>query len=80
MKWPSPEGTAMAQGQSGDGGICGWPLTGTVGNFAALMAIKAIVQIGEDPAGKVHLFDGEKLSWREIRIPADPGCRACGSA
>jgi adenylyltransferase/sulfurtransferase len=54
-------------------------LTGTVGAFAALLAINAIVGIGDDPAGKVHLFDGEKLSWRAIAIPADPGCRACGS-
>jgi adenylyltransferase/sulfurtransferase len=54
-------------------------LTATVGSFAALLAINAIVGIGEDQAGKVHLFDGEKLSWREIRIPADPACRACGS-
>lgn len=54
-------------------------LTGTVGNFAALLAINFMVGIGEDPAGKLHLFDGEKLSWREIRIPADPACRACGS-
>jgi adenylyltransferase/sulfurtransferase len=55
-------------------------LTGTVGNFAALLAINSIVGIGDDPAGKLHLFDGEKLSWREIRIPPDPSCRACGSA
>jgi molybdopterin/thiamine biosynthesis adenylyltransferase len=55
-------------------------LTGTVGSFAALLAINAIIGIGEDPAGKVNLFDGEKLSWRTIRIPADPGCRACGPA
>jgi molybdopterin-synthase adenylyltransferase len=54
-------------------------LTGTVGNFAALLAINAIVGIGDDPAGKLHLFDAEKLSWREVRIPADPGCRSCGS-
>jgi hypothetical protein len=26
------------------------------------------------------LFDGEKLTWRTMRIPADPGCRACGSS
>jgi molybdopterin-synthase adenylyltransferase len=55
-------------------------LTGTVGNFAGLLAINFIIGIGDDPAGRLHLFDGEKLSWREIRIPADPGCRACGSA
>ena len=55
-------------------------LTGTVGNFAALLAINFIVGIGDDLMGKIHLFSGEKLSWREIRIPADPGCRTCGSA
>jgi adenylyltransferase/sulfurtransferase len=55
-------------------------LTGTVGNFVALLAINTIVGIGEDAAGMLHLFDGEKLSWRTIRIPADPGCKACGSA
>ena len=55
-------------------------LTGTVGNFAALLAINFIVGIGDDPAGKLHLFTGDKLTWREIRIPADANCRACGSA
>jgi molybdopterin-synthase adenylyltransferase len=55
-------------------------LTATVGSFAALLAINWILGIGDDPAGKVHLFDGEKLAWRTIRIPADPRCRACGSA
>ena len=54
-------------------------LTATVGSFAALLAINSIVGIGEDQAGKVHLFDGERLSWRTIEIPADPACRACGS-
>jgi molybdopterin/thiamine biosynthesis adenylyltransferase len=55
-------------------------LTATVGSFAALLAINFIVGIGEDPAGQLHLFDGEKLTWREMRIPADPGCRVCASA
>ena len=54
-------------------------LTAAVGGFAALLAINTIVGIGEDQAGKLHLFDGEQLSWRTIRIPADPGCRTCGS-
>jgi molybdopterin-synthase adenylyltransferase len=54
-------------------------LTATVGSFAALLAVNAIVGIGDDQAGKVHLFDGEKLEWRTIHIPADPGCKACGS-
>jgi molybdopterin/thiamine biosynthesis adenylyltransferase len=55
-------------------------LTSTVGSFAALLAINAILGIGEDQAGKLHLFEGDKLAWRTIRIPADPGCSTCGSA
>jgi adenylyltransferase/sulfurtransferase len=55
-------------------------LTASVGSFAALLAINAIVGIGEDQGGRLHLFDGEGMSWRSIPIPADPLCRACGSA
>jgi adenylyltransferase/sulfurtransferase len=54
-------------------------LTATVGSFAALLAINMIVGVGSDQAGQLHLFDGEALSWRAIRIPPDPGCGACGS-
>ena len=54
-------------------------LTAAVGSLAALLAINAIVGIGPEQAGQLHLFDAEALSWRAIRIPADPGCRACGS-
>ena len=52
-------------------------LTGTMGNFAALLAINAIVGIGDDQAGQVHLFDGVALSLRAIRIPADRTCKVC---
>jgi molybdopterin-synthase adenylyltransferase len=55
-------------------------LTATVGSIAALLAINTILGIGDDQAGQVHLFDGVKLSWRTIQIPADPVCKACGSA
>ena len=54
-------------------------LTGTVGSFAALMAIRVLAEIGEDPAGKLHLFDGLTGEWRVMRLPADPGCRTCAS-
>jgi adenylyltransferase/sulfurtransferase len=52
-------------------------LAATVGSFAALLAVNFILGIGEDPAGKVHLFDGQKLAWRTIAIPRDPTCKAC---
>jgi molybdopterin-synthase adenylyltransferase len=53
-------------------------LTAAVGGFAALLAINSIVGVGDDQAGKLHLFDGEKLSWRAVGIPPDPACPVCG--
>jgi len=53
-------------------------LTGTVGNFAALLAIRVIAGIAPDVAGTLHLLDGLKLSWRQLRISSDPNCRTCG--
>ena len=61
-----------------DLGVLG-ALTGTVGSLAALLAINTILGIGEDQAGKLHMFDGERLAWRAIGIPADAQCRACAS-
>ena len=52
-------------------------LTATVGSFAALLAIRSLVGIGEDVAGSLFLFDGLTLDWRNIRLPMDPRCRAC---
>ena len=54
-------------------------LTATVGGFAVLMAIRAIVGIGEDVAGSLFLFDGAALDWRKIRLPKDPNCRTCSA-
>ena len=55
-------------------------LPATVGGFAALLAINTILAIGDNPAGKVHLFDAQSLGWRAIAIPPDPACAACGLA
>ena len=55
-------------------------LAATAGSFAALLAINRVAGVGPSQAGQLHLFDGEKLSWRTIRIPPDPGCTVCGSA
>jgi len=54
-------------------------LTATVGGFGALMAIHAIVGVGEDVAGSLFLFDGARLDWRKIRLPKDPNCRTCSA-
>ena len=54
-------------------------LTGTVGNFAALIAIQFLAGMSHGVSGTLHLFDALALDWRRIRIPADPACRACGN-
>jgi adenylyltransferase/sulfurtransferase len=54
-------------------------LTATVGSFAALVAIRTIAGIGDDNASTLHLFDGLSLSWRQLKISADPNCRSCGA-
>ena len=52
-------------------------LPATAGSFAAMLALNSVVGIGDDQAGKIHLLDGEKLTWRTISIPPDPTCKAC---
>jgi molybdopterin/thiamine biosynthesis adenylyltransferase len=54
-------------------------LTATVGSFAALLAIQTIVGMGDDRAGTLYLFDGLSLSWRQLKISADPNCRSCAA-
>lgn len=52
-------------------------LTATAGSFAAMIAINRLAGVGPVEAGVVHLLDGERLSWRQIRIPGDPSCPTC---
>ena len=53
-------------------------LAGAVGHFAALLAIRALVDSGGELAGKLFLLDGWQLKLRAIGIPKDPGCTTCG--
>lgn len=55
-------------------------MVGLMGSFAALEAIRVVTGFGDDPAGKLHIFDGLAPSMRTIRLPKDPGCSTCGSA
>jgi adenylyltransferase/sulfurtransferase len=52
-------------------------LPGTVGNFAALVAIRFLAGMADD-RGTLHLFDASALTWRKIRLSSEPSCRACG--
>ena len=54
-------------------------LSAMAGAFAALLAIQALAGAGA-PAGMLHLYQGPAPSWRQVRVPKDPGCSACGGA
>ena len=53
-------------------------LTATAGHFAALIALRSLLGIGEDAAGKLFVLDAAALNWRSISLPKDSGCRTCG--
>ncbi len=55
-------------------------MVGLMGSFAAMEAIRVITGFGEDPAGKLQLFDGLRLGMRSIKLPKDPACTGCGPA
>lgn len=52
---------------------------GLAGSWAAMEAIRALTGFGDDPAGRLHMFDGLKPALRTLRIAKDPACRGCGA-
>lgn len=54
-------------------------MAGIAGSWAAMEAIRQIAGFGDDPAGKLHIFDGLKPAMRTIRIVKDPACSGCGT-
>ncbi|MDM7957898.1 HesA/MoeB/ThiF family protein [Blastomonas sp.] len=55
-------------------------MVGLIGSFAAMEAVRVVTAFGDDPAGKLHLFDGLKPLWRTLKIAKDPACKACGDS
>lgn len=68
--------TGETQESCEDAGILG-PVVGTVGSLQALLALRRLLGLGED-AGRLHVWDALRLSWRELRVARDPGCKVCG--
>lgn len=60
-------------------GVLG-PMVGMVGAFAAMEVLRAVTGFGADAAGKLHIIDGLGPGWRTLKLPKEPGCRACGAA
>ncbi|HET8712880.1 MAG TPA: molybdopterin-synthase adenylyltransferase MoeB [Gemmatimonadales bacterium] len=60
-----------------EGGVLG-VLPGIVGSLQALEAIKLITGIGEPLTGRLLLFDGRRMQFRELALAKDPDCPVCG--
>lgn len=54
------------------------PLVGIIGAVQAMEAIKLLCGIGKSLTGRLLLLDATSLEWREMRLPRDASCKACG--
>ena len=61
-----------------DGGVLG-VLPGIIGSLQALEAIKLIVGFGESLVGRLLLFDGRRMQFRELALEKDQDCPVCGA-
>ncbi|MGH7458331.1 MAG: molybdopterin-synthase adenylyltransferase MoeB [Longimicrobiaceae bacterium] len=71
---PPPPGLVPSCAEAGVLGV----LPGIIGSLQALEVIKLILQIGEPLIGRLLLFDGLPLRWRELQLRKDPECPVCG--
>jgi len=60
-----------------EGGVVG-VVPGVIGSLQALEAIKLVTGTGTPLIGRLLLFDGMKLQFREIALAKDPDCVVCG--
>ena len=60
-----------------EGGVLG-VVPGVVGSLQALEAMKLVIGTGTSLVGRLLLFDGLKLQFREIALSKDPDCAVCG--
>lgn len=59
-------------------GVLG-PVVGIIGSMQALEALKILAGIGASLAGRLLLFDAQRLEWRTLTLRRDPHCPVCGA-
>lgn len=73
---PPPSDLAPACSEAGVLGV----LPGVLGTLQASEAIKLILEIGQPLIGRVLLFDGLSMQFRELKLRKNPDCSLCGQA
>jgi adenylyltransferase/sulfurtransferase len=70
---PPPPGLVPTCAEAGVLGV----LPGILGSIQATEAIKLILGVGRSLAGRLLIFDALELSFREVRVKANPDCPVC---
>ena len=60
-----------------EGGVLG-ALPGIIGSLQALEAVKLIADVGESLVGRLVLFDGLSMRFRELKLKKRLDCPVCG--
>ena len=60
-----------------EAGVIG-AMAGVMGVLQALEAIKVLLGLGKNLAGKLLTFDALQTRFREVEVPRNPGCPVCG--
>ncbi len=53
------------------------PITGIIGSMQALEAMKLILEIGENLAGRLLLLDGLNMEWQSMKLKKNKTCPTC---
>lgn len=53
------------------------PIVGIIGSIQALETLKILTNVGNILSGRLLVFDGMTIEWREIKLRKDPKCPVC---
>ena len=71
---PPPPGSVQSCAEAGVFGV----LPGIIGSMMAFETIKYLLDIGKPMIGRYLLFEGEDMSFRELKLRRNKACPLCG--
>jgi adenylyltransferase/sulfurtransferase len=71
---PPPPGSVASCAEAGVFGV----LPGIIGSMMAFEAIKLLLSIGRPMIGRYLLFEGDDMSFRQLKLKRNPSCPLCG--
>src|SRR6202165_3647502 len=71
---PPPPGEVQSCAEAGVFGV----LPGIIGSMMAFETIKYLLDIGRPMIGRYLLFEGEDMTFRELKLPHNKACPLCG--